>query len=285
MRKTVSLLLVIVVLLSLSGCGSTESHVKAWSKAVEAIKASHDTYTTALDKGSLNSREVQKTHQKTYISKIKSLANKGFTLDEAFLTEYLNSHTLEELYSDYREIRRNEGIVYSKGYLPDKVVDWLEQISVDYWKALQDYYDVEPTTLYKLYSTNSGTYYSEHPDAKPQAETSTVREVTYIDDNGKNHYETRENTTTVQYYGDYAVATVKTWSFGGGTYGWRNGTFVDIPDKWTCNETTQLYYMGSRVFSGSLSDIRTEQILLVDGILLKLSESSYNGTHTVYRLN
>ena len=65
MRKTVSLLLVIVVLLSLSGCGSTESHVKAWSKAVEAIKASHDTYTTALDKGSLNSREVQKTHQKT----------------------------------------------------------------------------------------------------------------------------------------------------------------------------------------------------------------------------
>lgn len=291
MKKIVSILLVIVILLSFHGCSSTGSPVEAWSKAAEAIRTTHAAYTAALKAKDYTSKYksneeilTSKDHQETYISKIKSLANKGITLDEAFLAEYLNSHTLDELYSDYQEIDYNSGINYKE--LPDKVVNWLEQITADFWKSLQEYYDVEPTTLYKLYSTNSGTYYSDHPDAKPQAETSTVKEVTYIDDDGKNHYETKENTTTVQYYGDYAVANEKTWSFGGGTYGWRNGTFIDIPDDWTCKEITEVYYMGKMVYQNwsSASEIRTEPILFVDGLLLKVKDS-YNDGHTVYKLN
>ena len=122
--------------------------------------------------------------------------------------------------------------------------DYMPQNFVErYIKAMAlDIYSAE--SIYKL---DSGDWYDTHPGANPQPSSELVHGSRNVGPNNKVVYESREMTTTVDYYGDYAVSHLDGYWFNEGMYEWRNGTFYDVPSSWTKIYETGIWYKGEKI--------------------------------------
>lgn len=142
-------------------------------------------------------------------------------------------------------------------------------IAVDLFQALVEVPNIEICHATD-YSENCEGYYTEHPDAEPQS-SSTEKTVTGKFNNesdGNSVYSKSKkfnDTSTVQYYGDFAIVKSIIHGYSQGRYEWVNGVFYDEPAHYTTSTSFLLYYKGEYIdlcSSFNLPDlylIKTEQ--------------------------
>lgn len=122
----------------------------------------------------------------------------------------------------------------------------------DYENVVKQYLrvsDVKTYTVAELDLIESDDFYKQYPSAKPQPETTTVSGKFFEDGDDKVETETRENTSTVTYIGDFAIEKVSGYNYDEGVYEWRNGEFIDEPASWKKFEKEYLWYKGELVTS------------------------------------
>lgn len=221
MKKIICVLILLCLCLSFSACGKdADKRVSMWNDVVNSVKEkSSDDYYKQIDK----------------------LANQGSGFfDDAFFKLYTDSHNPELLLDDLSYL------LSEKSRVSESTSAWLNNACSIIIGRIPELTGKDFVSLSTFYRNNTGSYYKDNPDALPLPEETTVREATAInEDTGENIYSTRTNITTVQYYGDFAVASVTKWSFGGGRLGWVNGVFYDEPDRWIKKEYKALYYKGT----------------------------------------
>jgi ribosomal protein L7/L12 len=142
-------------------------------------------------------------------------------------------------------------------------------IAVDLFQALVEVPNIEICHATD-YSENCEGYYTEHPDANPHS-SSTENTVTGKFNNasdGNSVYSKSKkfnDTSTVQYYGDFAIVKSISHGYSQGRYEWVNGVFYDEPAHYTTSTSFLLYYKGEYIdlcSSFNLPDlylIKTEQ--------------------------
>lgn len=122
----------------------------------------------------------------------------------------------------------------------------------DYESIVKQYLrvsDVKTYTVAELDLIESDDFYKQYPSAKPQPETTTVSGKFFEDGDDKVETETRENTSTVTYIGDFAIEKVSGYNYDEGVYEWRNGEFIDEPASWKKFEKEYLWYKGEPITS------------------------------------
>lgn len=99
-------------------------------------------------------------------------------------------------------------------------------------------------TLSNISQLNYGDWYEKNPDSPPQ--TGVTEEHGGHNEGPDNIpvYESRDNVTTVSYYGDFAVEHIDGWNYYEGMYKWINGVFYDVPPSWKRVSETTLWYKG-----------------------------------------
>lgn len=273
-------LFLICTLFFLCACGKIDSRETLWAKAVSSIKIAESKHDSEEETSGYKS--ARDRFNKSFNRTIKKLTDWGVTLDNEFVSDYLQVKTIDDLNNDYNTFAQSEYAIYNPDFLSKNTIEWINRITVDYWNSLQNYYNVKPRTIYDTITANTGLYYYEHPDAEPHESSKRVEAVTYIDDNGKEYYETKEDTVQVTYYGDFAIANITSWRFGGGNLGWRNGEFIDIADKWICEKEEKYYYKGTYLYtSDEDSDIKNQPILFIDGTIYRYDNDDLFGINRI----
>lgn len=122
-------------------------------------------------------------------------------------------------------------------YMPQSFIDnYIKTLGVDIYSA---------GNIYKL--ANSGDWYEKHPTADPQPSSKPVHGGRNVGPDNEVVYESKENKTTVSYYGDYAVSYLNGYSFDEGMYEWINGKFYDVPSSWSKFRETGMWYRGKKI--------------------------------------
>lgn len=175
----------------------------------------------------------------TYISvfdeNVVTKANAKLKLTKSDIEKYIEEYSfadLMELSMDLRTTVANEldGYKSNSGeeiYMPtiyNIIVEWCIQLRPNEFIQLKE-----------LNENSTSGFYAEHKNAEPIAKEEPVQGTSKV------------NTTTVTYYGDFAIKNSTEYEFDDGFLGWEDGNFIDRPGYNYTETFKSLYYKGAHV--------------------------------------
>ena len=251
MKRKLTALIALVLcagsVLILSSCSGTNDP----AELIDTVCNQIDEYETTSDTNIKG--KIDKNLSKLGIGFFSSEKHNHF--DDSIIDSYLEDHTPEEFLKQILKIiffcSDGDGLAPAAAGAT---------IGIDYWHApyrencmcqsltevLQiiinrdDFSDYISALFDKSLLGTEG-YYTEHPNAEPQAYEKEVIGKFYDRDGTNVHYETKYETGVVDYYGDYAYLSVTEPYYNEGAYGWYNGTFYDELPSWKTYSHTRLY--------------------------------------------
>ncbi|MBR6822896.1 MAG: hypothetical protein IKM87_07010 [Clostridia bacterium] len=217
-------------------------------------------------------------------SSLKSISTvaKNSMYKKEFFTEYINTHSIDDF---VKYIYAMSYVSYEWDYKKgEEVREELRMIFDRFCEIADTGFEA---TSYDMIKNDDGTFYSENPKAEPQEETHIVRGK-FNKPDGSIYYREVTGTTSVQYYGDYAIAHTNTYEYDEGTYGWYDGQFIDVPASFKPREYYVAYYKGFVIArADTLYDLQIKMgenkfYISEEGIIYRLASS--NDFH-IYTLN
>lgn len=190
------------------------------------------------------------------IEEIKAILSNAYLYNEGFFNEYYKNHSPE----DYLKVMCLIGCFYKH-----------DSYAADYYLMYENFNLYSKDTFVSLsYDTvinDNGTWYKDHPGDSPNEEKSTTTGKFNRED-GTIYSASRDNTITVEYYGDFAIAHVERYDYDQGVYEWIDGTFYDEPASFIFKSFDELWYKGCQIshtfdknFSSSIYyDEKNEQL-------------------------
>ena len=212
------------------------------------------------------------------IDEYKKLANeywmleKGSDTPEAKIIEDRQEILKEQITKDFKRGDYDEAFVtaYLASYSDDELLLSLYK--------LQEYYSLHDNTLsdcwcyclnsvidaFSNQSNNIETitfnknikegYYSNNPNAEPQP---------FVEE--ENHGRVQ----TVEYYGDFAVATLVSEYYDSGAYEWKNGIFHNRYPGWKTKTSTQLWYKGTGFSDEDVKGVENFSVMNYSNVIEK----------------
>lgn len=172
-----------------------------------------------------------------------SIESKGF--NDEMLKLYLSNHSFDELVMQSIKVLTP---VSSYTNLGREFIERAASIA-----------NVE-AVKFDFSNRSKGNWYSSHPDAEPQNSSEEVQGRFYSHSGENITYESKTNTTTVNYHGDFAIAWSRGYHYYAGSYGWSNGVFHDSLPGWIPFSYYEVYFRDSPITSvdeNDFSDIST----------------------------
>ncbi|MBE6967946.1 MAG: hypothetical protein E7444_05875 [Ruminococcaceae bacterium] len=255
MKRIICLVIFCVICLSFSGCGNDP--VDIFDDIILNIEKMENSNTT-----SLWPRTEKKLKSLGIVVNVYDHDEiKAEPLDKAFVENYLETHTKEELLSNTLKLASflSNQKNYSR-YYPSYKIDeayWHKdyehecacQVLTTLLNLALKYNKIEMNDI-NAETKNSEGYYTEHPDAEPQP-FQVSHDGKFYNSSGENvHTQTRTDRGIVEYYGDYAILSATRYNYDEGRYEWSGGKFYDELPSWTTETYFELYYKGTRYKKG-----------------------------------
>lgn len=183
----------------------------------------------AVHKGKIDSRG------ETLLKKLRLDSSKGLAFTSEDLRSYLTNHSIDEYFDAIQTISSLKGICTDDLLSLVLLCNEINSGSVK-----------DGGSIFARESTDG--YYKEHPSAQPRPSTSKVSGK-FNDASNENaiYSDSKTNSTTVTYYGDFAIAETEEYIYNPGIYKWVNGVFYDQPPRWDYSVETELWCMGKRM--------------------------------------
>lgn len=289
MKRILLLFFVLLICIPISGCFGP-SNIQLFNETIESIRSFF-----SIEKYDDERKEEREALEKKIN---KNLKNLGFDGEDGKVN--INKEVIEEYLAEYSSDQLMASLYTLQLYLSE--IDW-SFYSIDHsWGGdcpcqefktiMDDFIEVANIDL-KVLSIdmlNSEGYYTENSNAKPQPETREV-EGEFYNQAGENlHIETKTEKQTVEYYGDFAIATQKGYSYSEGKYGWINGVFYDEVPSWKPYTSQSLWYKGNdlKIWSENLSDCKMKVYETNDRLYLIIDDEFYNEhcmeSHIFYKI-
>lgn len=259
--KKILCVVFIICLLMLSACSvTTEDKVKLFDEVCSSIDELFATDENGNHYTLPNEDEIYEKIGKDLriLGLIYDLSNEDIVpIGEEFVEAYLTAHTSEELLENYFKIYdfitdnyRDNYSYYTNWNNKFHQTDSEECLCQRFNNLLElilQSLDCSETSSFDINMKGKDGYYTQNPEANPQPFVKKVSGDFNDADNGNEVYSsTRQNVGTVEYYGDFAVLTVKGSAYKSGFYGWRNGEFIDNSPSWESFSYCELYYKGDK---------------------------------------
>jgi len=240
MKRIIAFLLLIIFCLNLNSCNSSKNDTLEQELPLTAV------FDELVDFVSKNSYTYNLNYAKSINKLIDSQSGKCY-IDEAFVTEYLNTHTKEDLINNLYIIQP----ALEKYY--DLNVDETKFDSLKAFNAIKDLVlSVINNAGFELKSidfTNEDAqgFFIENSDKFPKLQT-FERSGKFYNRSGENvHYQTKTYNIEYTYYGDFAIKKDSGYDYDPGIYKWIDGVFHDELPSWYYYETYCLYYKGTKI--------------------------------------
>ena len=257
MKKAAMVLLItMIACISLSAC-SAPSKMERFTQTLDLLEEYFDV------PRDMRSSEHQTSEKQDVIN--DNLVELGFegedntvAIDQEFIKEYLEQNSegnflesialiqqycsnQEWILSDsyLRYLRRSSGGHRTTGGCTCQEIN---SIITDFLKVTDMYW-----ITFDPNKKDSAGYYTENPNADPQPYSEKVDGKFYNSDGTNASIEERTNETTIEYYGDFALATTSGYNYDEGRYGWTNGIFYDELPSWEHYTFCSLWYKGAEL--------------------------------------
>ena len=183
----------------------------------------------AVHKGKINGRG------ETLLKKLGLDSSKGLAFTSEDLRSYLANHSIDEYFDAIQTISSLKEIC------TDDLLSLVFLCNEINSESVKD-----GGSVFAQESTDG--YYKENPSAQPKPSASKVSGG-FNDASNENsiYYESKTNSTTVTYYGDFAIARTEKYTYNPGIYKWVDGVFYDRPPRWDYSAKTELWCMGKRM--------------------------------------
>jgi hypothetical protein len=214
---------------------------------------------SAINSDSLASRDAEKDSLEDEIDdlldalKVSHYDDARMAINKDFVDKYLEKHTKEEFLDSVIKIyifSRNKNAFSSyRGSIRDEswhTIDEMDCQCQRLTELLTLAFQINNIEINGINSSMAGQsgYYTENPDAEPHAFEEPHSGSFYDRDGTNGRWETKTDTGTVTYYGDYAILSVVRYQYYQGRYGWQNGIFYDELPSWKTIQFAKLYYKG-----------------------------------------
>ena len=168
-------------------------------------------------------------------------------IDEQVVTEYLETHTVEQLVEYWYNIFDEIYSYYQYHVVPTKdsaTIAFDEARSLMISVINMAGIEVKPVDLTTV---DTPGFYSENSSNYPKYETYEVSGKFYNKSGTNVHYETKTCVKEFIYYGDFAIQKDSGYKYNEGRYEWVNGVFYDELPSWTSYERGYLYYKDTEI--------------------------------------
>ena len=254
MKKAAMVLLItMIACISLSAC-SAPSKMELFTQTLDLLEEYYDV------PHDMRSREHQAYEKRDVIN--ANLMELGFegedntvAIDQEFIKDYLKQNTegvFLESVALIHEYCSDQEWILSDSYF-ERSSEGHRSIGgctcQEINSIINDFLNV--TGMYWITfdpgKKDSAGYYTENPTADPQPYSEKVEGEFYNSDGTNISKEERTNETTVEHYGDFALATTSGYRYDGGVYEWRNGKFYDELPSWKHYTSCSLWYKGAEL--------------------------------------
>lgn len=221
MKRILAVILIIAMAFGITGCAPAKTQMELLEK-VE----------TALDK-------YAKTDEDTDMVEILLGASDKYeelALDFNTVKEYISTHSGKDFLDLLIRLSSFADSMNIKGGNISDLYEYFIKVEV------KNVINLNHSTV----KGNSGRYYVENPTAEPQPYIGDEEVGGFNDASNYNevYYESRQDSQTVKYYGDFAIATKVNWIYDKGRYEWFNGKFYDEPATWKRDVDEKVWYKG-----------------------------------------
>lgn len=279
MKKVIAILSTAIVVLNGFTACSPPDKMESFAQAVELIQDYNSTQGTndATDRQKQN--KIDNTLKQLGLVESAEDDTNASGIDQDFISEYLQTNSIEDFLANYYLIQQ---YCIHNWYHSFSGICFCEQLSssVNNLAAVCE----EQIITFDSNNMNGPGYYTEHPDAEPQPETSEVAGTFYNRSGTDRHTETKTNETTVEYYGDFAIVKEKVYFYDEGRYEWSNGVFYDELPSWDLNYYSSLWFRGFEIYDG-IDDLDNLKIIesVPNAIYWTIAETTpYSSNHTYF---
>lgn len=286
MKKAAMVLLItMIACISLSAC-SAPSKMELFAQTLDLLEEYFDV------PRDMRSSEHQTSEKQDVIN--DNLVELGFegedntvAIDQEFIKEYLEQNSEGNFLESIALIQQycsNQEWILSDPYLRylrhssgghrttgGCTCQEINSIITDFLKVTDMYWiSFDPN------KKDSTGYYTENPNADPQPYSEKVDGKFYNSDGTNVSIEERTNETTIEYYGDFALATTSGYNYDEGRYGWTNGTFYDELPSWEHYTFCSLWYKGAEL---SVTHSKSNSITVENADKYKLFSREEDSTY------
>ena len=169
-------------------------------------------------------------------------------LNTEFVREYLKTHSTKETLEKLFDLQRYMNSV--KHYMHDTLS--LDCFCKNYSRLVNAIVaESEEIQIVNFDRNQTIGYYSENINAEPQEGYINTISGSFYNRSGQNEITENRNTTqTVEYFGDFAIATKKGFIYHEGRYAWVDGVFYDELPSWESYTEHSIWYKGKIIGNG-----------------------------------
>ena len=174
------------------------------------------------------------------------------SMDEEFMTEYLKTHTKEDLIDNLYTITDEMYDFYDNVDKYDAMT-WDDNKKRDVFNIIKSVISLAANVAeieiknIDLTNENAPGFYTENADEYPKHDTFEVTEKFYGWSGEYLYDDTKTCTIEYTYYGDFAVRHNTGYRYNTGRYGWYAGTFHNELASWDPYDEYSLYYKGKHI--------------------------------------